>query len=285
MNAKSITDSARPGMSELWLLIACLVILAPLWCLADPGPRIQINQAIQPFALPAADSGLLVDIIRSAFASQKVKTQFVFLPAARSWISFDQNDVDIVTNAKPGENDKAVYSHWPVLSFRNRVISLKKRNLKLDSIADLAKLRIVTFQNAHKFFGPEFAGMAAHNKAYTELSTLPARMLNVDHADVVISQVDIFLYNLINENKTAPMLDLDEYDYHDILKTANQYWFAFRSAILRDQFEQGMEAIYRSGEIDAIFGDYQTRFGTSRDLFLPLDCHFLTKNKPKKCFV
>jgi len=287
MNASSRNDLAKPNivsaMIESLILLGCLVAFAAQPCRADSTPRVQINQAIQPFALPATDSGLLVDIIRSAFATQKIKSQFVFLPAARSWISYNQNDVDMLTNAKPDENDKVVYSHWPMLAFRNRVISLKRRNLKLESISDLAKLRIVTFQNAHKFFGPEFADMAAHNKSYTELSTMPARMLNVDHADVVISQVDIFLYNLLNENKTAPMLDLNEYAYHDILKTSNQYWFAFRSGLLRDQFERGIEAIYRSGEIDAIFNDYQTRFGTSRELFLPLDCQFLTKNRPKKC--
>lgn len=279
------TSHLGDGVIQSLILIICLAMLAPQLCRADQATRIQINQAIQPFALPAADSGLLVDIIRSAFASQNLQTRFVFLPAARSWIAFNQNDVDVVTNAKPDANDRAVFSHWPVLAFQNVVISLKKRNLRIESISDLARLRIITFQNASKYLGPEFAEMAAHNKSYFELSTMPSRMLNVDHTDVVISERDIFLYNLLNENKTAPMLDLDEYEYHDVIGNINQYWFGFRSEMLRDQFERGIEAIYRSGEIDIIFNDYQKRFGTSRDLFLPLDCRFLIKNKPRKCSV
>ncbi len=263
------------------LALLSIALTAPR-CRADELLRVQINQAIQPFSLPRQNSGLLVDIIQQAYASQGVSTHFVFMPAARSQMAYSNNEVDIITNAKH-DGTNMVYTHWPVLTFKNVAISLKKKKFKIDTVADLAGLRIITFQHASQFLGAEFAAMAAHNKSYTELAFMPARMLNVDHADVVISQADIFSYNQINENTSAPMLDLDEYSYHSIFGKGNEYWLGFRSELMRDQFERGMATIYENGVIEQIFARYQATYLTSREMFITLDCHFLSKNKPKSC--
>jgi polar amino acid transport system substrate-binding protein len=268
-----------------WLrsLLFCMAAAVLRPCLADVPLRIEINQAIQPFSLPQSNSGLLVEILRAAYASQGVPTTFVFLPAVRSWGAYSANEVDIVTDEKLQENPNAVFSQWPVLSFHTQVITLKQKNLKIESIKDLAPLRVVTFQNAQQVLGPDFAAMAAHNKEYRELPFISSRMLRADHADAIVSQPDIFRYNLLYEDKAAPQGGVDEYEYHDIFEKRDQVPFGFRSKTLRDQFERGLAAIYKDGEIDRIFASYQARFATSRDAFITLDCIFLTQKKPEQC--
>ncbi|MES2047039.1 MAG: ABC transporter substrate-binding protein [Pseudomonadota bacterium] len=269
----------------------CLAILVGLAactvqaCLAaDNTVRVHIDQAIQPFALPASGSGLQADIFQAAFATQLVQTEFVFLPGARSWREYNAGRIDVITNAKQDSELKVVLTHWPVLSFKNQAISLKSKQIKLESIDDLAKFRVVAFQNASKFLGVQYATMARHNKSYSEQSTMPSFMLQMDSTDVIVSQADIFRYNLIENGARLDFKpEFDQFEYHDIFGKGNDYWLGFRSEVLRDQFERGIAAIYNSGEIDKIFDRYEAKYGTTRDMFIHLDCRFLKQRKPARC--
>lgn len=114
------------------------------------------------------------------------------------------------------------------MPFRNQAITSKNKHLKLNSIADLGKLRVVAFQEASLYLDAEFAAMANHNRAYLELLHMPSRMLSLNRADVIISQPDIFCFNLANESSPTQISQVFEsFEYHDILPAVNQYWFGF----------------------------------------------------------
>jgi len=254
-------------------------------CLAgEKTIMVSVDHATQPFTLPDSDSGLQVDIIRAAFASQSTPVTFVFLSSKRTALAFKSGLVDVLTDDKPGNKVTNAQSHWPVMTFRNQAITFAPKHLKLNSIADLSKLRVVAFQEARLYLGAEFAAMAKNNRAYVELPHMPSRMLSLNRTDVIVSQPDIFRFNLSNENSpTQNQHVFESFEYHDILPAANQYWFGFRDEELRDRFERGIAAIYANGEIDALFLQYQQRYGTSRGMFISLDCQFLKSNKPKSC--
>ena len=261
-------------------LIFCATTSA--FCCADDVVNIGVDSSIQPFVLPHTKSGLLVEIMSKAYATQNTKTRFVFLPEGRIWPAFENNGIDVATMEKTDDHQNIIYSHWPVLSFKNTVISLKSKHLEISSIADLSKLSIITFFNARKYLGDEFETIAKSNPHYHEQVEMPSKMLNVGRADVFIAQADIFRYNLVNENREFPTLELDSYDYKHLFDKPNQYWFAFKTAEMRDKFERGIAAIYLNGEIEKLFSEYNERFGTSREMFITLDCMFL-KKKPSKC--
>jgi ABC-type amino acid transport substrate-binding protein len=143
---------------------------------------------------------------------------------------------------------------------------------------------VVAFQGATRYLGAEFAAMAKQNRAYIELPHMPSRMLSLNRTDVIVSQPDIFRFNLAHESSATQSHQVFEsFEYHDILPAENQYWFGFRDEAVRDRFERGIAAIYANGEIDALFRQYQQRYGTSRGMFISLDCQFLTSNRPKTC--
>ncbi|MES2257733.1 MAG: ABC transporter substrate-binding protein [Pseudomonadota bacterium] len=266
-------------------LLAGLAALFMQCCQAADHPvRVQLNQAVQPFALPASGSGLQADIIRAAFATQSVPTEFVFLPGARSWLEYKAGRIDAVTNAKPGSELDIVLTHWPVALFQNQAITLKRKNIEFKSIGELGKYRVIAFQNASKFLGPEYAIMARLNPNYVEQATMPSFLLRNEATDVIVSQADIFRFNLIeNAARLGFKPDFEQFEYHPIFEKGNDYWYGFRTEAMRDQFERGIAAIYKSGEIDKIFAHYQKQFGTSRELFIHLDCRFLKKNRPPAC--
>jgi polar amino acid transport system substrate-binding protein len=272
----------RPQSGALILLAVALLVTQA--SLAGAPVRIGMNRGIQPFVMAESNSGLEVEIVRAAFAAESVPIEFSYISNARSWAEFESGKIDIISNAKPGSSAKAVLTHWPVLSFQNRAISLKSRHLRLGSIGDLRNLRVIAFQTASKVLGDEFADMATRNPQYSEDTGVPSFKLVLGGADVIVSQADVFRYYLRESNKRLPLQSqAEQFDYHDILGRGNDYWFAFRTELMRDQFERGISAIYQSGEIERIFARYEQRYGTTRDMFIHLDCRFKSKNKPVVC--
>ena len=272
------------ALTSVCALIVLLSSSASACLAGEKAVMVAVDHATQPFTLPDSDSGLQVEIIRAAFASQSTLVTFVYLPAKRTALAFKSGLVDVLTDDKPGNNVTNVNSHWPVMTFRNQAITSASKHLKLNSIADLGNLRVVAFQDASRYLGAEFAAMANNNSAYLELAHMPSRMLTLNRTDVIISQPDIFRFNLANESSPTQINQVFEsFDYHDILPAVNQYWFGFRDEALRDRFERGVAAIYANGEIDALFRKYQQRYGTSREMFISLDCQFLKSNRPGTC--
>ena len=274
----------RLALSSVFALFVLLTTSASDCLAGEKTVMVSVDHATQPFTLPDSDSGLQVEIIRAAFASQSTQVTFVFLSSKRTALAFKSGLVDVLTDDKPGNNVTSVHSHWPVMTFRNQAITFAPKHLKLNSIADLRKLRVVAFQEARLYLGDEFAAMAKHNSGYLELPHMPSRMLSLDRADVIVSQPDIFRFNLTSESSPSQTHQVFEsFEYHDILPAANQYWFGFRDEELRDRFERGIAAIYANGEIDALFLKYKQRYGTSRGMFISLDCQFLKSNRPETC--
>ena len=248
--------------------------------------RVGVFAGSQPLALPERNSGLLVDLVRAAFAAESVNTAFVFLSPLRVEREFEFGHIDVNTAAKStaAPMGTGVLSRWPVVSFRNQAITLKAKFPQLASITELGALRVVTFQNASRFLGADFAAMAAANKNYIEVpGSLPTAMLSLDRADVMVAQPDIFRYSVLNDQvprvKSAVLAD---FAFHDILGAGNKYWFAFRTEAMRDRFERGIKKIYQNGQVDAIITRYQRDYATSRDFLIELDCRF-KKEKPAAC--
>lgn len=72
--------------------VFAFIILLPLVvndCFAvEKTVIVAVYSATQPFALPDSDSGLQVEIIRAAFASQSTPVTFVFLPSKRKALAY-----------------------------------------------------------------------------------------------------------------------------------------------------------------------------------------------------
>lgn len=266
------------------LIGVVLCVLALISRAGDAPVRIGVGNAIQPFTLPEQNSGLLVELLRAAFAVESMGSNFHFLPPLRMVREFEEGRLDVYTNAKPTAGQPGVISHWPVTTFRNQAITLKAKFARLDGIEAMAKLRVVTFQNGKRYLGPEFAAMAASNKDYIELAGhLPTAMLSLDRADVIVSQPDIFRFWLLHDKSARDKAAvLNDFAFHDLFGAGNKYWFAFRTEALRDQFERGIKVIYQNGRAEAIIARYAADYGSSREFLFELDCRF-KKVPPPTC--
>lgn len=244
--------------------------------------KIGLQSVIAPFVMPGQQSGLLVDVLRAAFATQHIATDYIYLPSVRFEQQFREGNVDVSTLAKPEYKQPGYLSRWPVTHFHNMAITVRSRIPALSHIDELKKYRVTGFGNARKVMGRAYGAAMAKHPDYRESLTMPSAGLLLNRTDVLISQRDIFLYYLSQQMPQARDRE-GEFAFHDILGPGNLYWLSFRSEAQRDAFERGIAALYTSGEIDRIIERYQREFGTTRDFFLPLDCQFRPADAPKAC--
>lgn len=264
--------------AALAILLACAAPAAQ----AQERTRIKfgLQDDIAPFVMPDRHSGLMVDVLRDAMATQGVTAEFFYLPLKRAEDALRKGVVDVATGGKPGASLPGVLSRWPVTSFHNVAITRRASLPHLTSSADLSRYRVTAFRGAADMLGQAYRDAVRSNPRYSEPPTLQSPLLVLRQVDVLISQKDIFHYYL---DRQSYLRDGDfDLVYHDILGKPNEYWFVFRTAEQRDTFERGIAALYKSGAIDRIFERYSKAYGTSREFFQPLDCQFSTA-KPKNC--
>jgi polar amino acid transport system substrate-binding protein len=259
-----------------------LAMQVPVQASAPDSLKFGLQGAIAPFVLPNRDSGLLIDVLREALATQGVGAEFSYVPVARSDEAMRAGMIDVATSVKPGSGAQGVMTHWPILHFRNQAITLKVRIPRMHTVEELARYRVTAFNGASQVLGQAYRDAVGDNPSYKETQNMPSALLMLGQVDVIISQPDIFRFYLMRQPKYGRSDD-SEVAYHDILGKANEYWFAFQNTEQRDLFERGLATLYRTGAIDKIFERYQKQYGTSRELFKPLDCQFLTQGRPRGC--
>lgn len=244
--------------------------------------KIGLQSVIAPFVLSDHASGLLVDVLRAAFASQHIPVEFRYLPNARFDDQFRQGLLDVTTSSSPQQAQDGYLGHWPVSHFQNVAITLRSKIPVISSLEDLKQYRVTSFRNARTVLGPAYATAMEHHPSYRETVTMPSGTLFLDRTDVIISQPDIFLYYLRQQLPQRRNADA-ELAYHDILGPGRFYWMRFRTAAQRDAFERGVSQLYANGEIDRILARYQRDYGVTRDFFIALDCRFRPQLVPQKC--
>jgi ABC-type amino acid transport substrate-binding protein len=262
-----------------------VVLTAAAVATASPPPapvKIGLQSVIAPFVLSDHSSGLLVDVLRAAFAAQHVPVEFRYLPNARFEDQFRQGLLDVTTSSSPQHSQEGYLGHWPVTHFQNMAITLRSKIPAMSSLDDLKKYRVTAFRSARKVLGPAYVAATEDHPNYREAVTMPSGALFLERTDVIISQPDIFLYYL---KQQLPQLQNagTELAYHDILGPGRFYWMRFRTEQQRDAFEHGVAQLYASGEIDRILTRYQRDYGVTRDFFIALDCRFRPQLTPQKC--
>lgn len=213
------------------------------------------SSSIAPFVLAEENSGIVVDIITKALSVKGHTTKFTFAPNLRVVEEMKQGKVDGAFNAPNVPN--AFYSDT-VVEFLDGIVSLKHRQLKIESVNDLKELRIAAFQNAANFLTPEFAEMTKINSKYLEvdlqLSQLP--MLYTNRTDALVIDLNIFLYHRANPDRAFANIDMSaDYVFHPLFEPFPQY-AAFIDEDIRNDFNEGLKTIRDNGEYEKIFNKY-----------------------------
>ncbi|MCP4020252.1 MAG: amino acid ABC transporter substrate-binding protein [Desulfobacteraceae bacterium] len=207
--------------------------------------------SLPPYIIQEANTGIEHDIVKEALVHKGHTLKLKYVPFARLVADYKKHDGAITINESSGA--KGHYS-GQVITYQNYAISLKKKNVSIDSIQDLKDKKVVAFNSATKYLGEEFAKVAKANPKYEEQGKqlLQVKMLYSGRSDAIVSDINIFKYyrKQVTDMDTSAKIVL-----HEIFP-GTDYKVLFNDASLRDDFNAGLKELKASGRYQAIKDSY-----------------------------
>lgn len=212
---------------------------------------------VAPYVVKTATgvSGLDYEIIRAALAEKGHSLAVKIYPFARLIATFNDNkEIEAAAPVVASFNLQGILTE-PFITYRNIGLSLAQARLPINSIADLATLQIIAFQNARSVLGPGFAAAVGNNNRYREESNqqLSVKVLFNGRADLIIGERRI-LNHFINEPSTEINNSIETIE-HPLFSPVH-YSVIFRDPALAADFNSGLAVIKASGAYDAILQKY-----------------------------
>lgn len=207
--------------------------------------------SLPPYIIQDDNSGMEFEIIKESLKAKGHNVKLKYVPFVRLVVDYKNHDGAITINESSGITGN--YSD-PVITYKNYAISLKKNGITVNSIGDLKDKKVVAFQNATTYLGPEFAAVAKGNSSYSEQGqqVLQVKVLYSGRTDLIVSDINIFKYyrKQVKDIDTSPEVTL-----HEIFPGVD-YKVLFNDAAIRDDFNTGLKMIRDSGRYDEIIKAY-----------------------------
>lgn len=207
--------------------------------------------SLPPYIIQEENKGIEYDIIKEALANKGHTLKLEYVPFVRLVVDYKKFDGAVTINESSGVAGN--YSEV-VVTYQNYAISLKDKNLSINSIQDLKPLNIVAFQNATKYLGNEFAELAKDNPNYAEQGNQESqvKMLYSGRADAIVSDINIFKFYRKNIKNFDTSADIT---LHEIFP-GTDYKVLFNDSQIRDDFNAGLAELKSSGKYQAIIDGY-----------------------------
>ena len=219
-----------------WLVVSILNGVVLVHSFANAQTLTIVTDDGPPHMIKATDSGIDIDITRQVLMLADMSTLVSYAPLGRAAMMVRNQHADVVVPTFY-EEDSELFVSDPIIQYRPTVFTLADSDIKLQSLSDLSGLRVVTFQGAKGYFGPEFSDSVA-NADYTEMhdmSKLPSLLL-MERTDVVVLDFYIFhYYARQNAVDYAP----NQVVANNLIPVVNAY-AGFNNEALRDTFNRAL---------------------------------------------
>ena len=189
--------------------------------------------------------GIDVDIINSISQRLGYQAEFHLLVYNRLIEDFRNGKYDI---ASPAAFDTDIgYLTSAYLPFEDVAVTLRSRNVKIDTINDLEGKSIVAYQTARDVLGSDFAGIITEDH-YLEIADREAqlKLLANNRTDVVIGERRLLTYIM---KQYYPDMKLA---VHPVFE-ARPYGAIIKDEAIRDAFDKELQKMEATGELERIF--------------------------------
>jgi polar amino acid transport system substrate-binding protein len=244
----------KKAVSQTIIILAVILLTVPPAWAVDRMLKIGGPDDIPPFFL-ADGSGVVPDIFRAVFKLSGDFIEFQAMGNQRIVASLGNGNIDIAPFAVSAI--EGVYFSHPYLTFLNAAITRKSKGIVINSVADLAGLKVAGFQGATTVFGDEYKQVVENEATfYNEMADQDKQMKVFwkNRVDVVVLDKLIFDFRsfVVDDSDHSR----DDVIYHYIFGEGTTFPAVFNDPALRDQFDEGFSALSASGEIQAIYDRY-----------------------------
>ena len=252
-------------LSLAYFLCVTVYSFAPAIAADSKPTTIAFTFSMPPYLNADNTGGIELDLIQSALSTvgyQNIKILNVHYKRAIELTK--QGKVDAIVS---NQSNTTYSKHIPniitsdkTLDYVDCAITLRKREISLNSINDYYDKSIWAFKSASEVLGSDFNAMTRENKSYTENfdQLKQVDMLAMERIDVAISDRNIFSAKLKSNKK----YESPQFEFHSISPTTPRVIRSLNQALI-DKFNQGLVLIRKNGQYDQIIERYHSSYANS----------------------
>lgn len=198
--------------------------------------------------------GFEIDVVRAVLEPLGYDFRPVYLPYDELNPALAAGRLDAAATVRP-EVASAFYSE-EFDAFHNYAITRPDSKPPLEHLEDLARRNVVAWEGAKLDLGPEFAEAVARAASYRELGNQHSQVQLFFEGQVDTLVIDNLIFRFFAKQAGE---DPEQFEFHDILAPSTAFKVGFASESLRDDFDQGLAALRKSGEYERIVRSYTDR--------------------------
>lgn len=206
-----------------------------------------------PYIFEEDASGFECDIVRESFKAVGIDFRPSFVALNRGEALFKLGRVHGVINKL--EHSLDGFPSDSYIDYYNVAASLKNKKLKIETIGDLANLRVAAFQTAKSALGDKFSSVMTKNPKYTEVAEQLSQVEQLlrNRVDIIVGDILIIKYY---QRKLKEDSNLEaEIAIHDLFPST-PYRIIFKTAQMRDSFNKGLKIIRKKKIYSNIISRY-----------------------------
>ena len=237
-----------------------LLILLMFCSLSAAEVKVVFPYFTPPYVL-GEGRGLEIDIVREALGYKSHTVKPIFISVGRSLEMFKSGFVDAIPIVQKNSGPGAYYSE-PFIKQHVAAFALNSKAYDIEKIQDLKNYNVIAFQNAKKYLSKEFSDVAkASYYSYLEVEDQRQQvyMLLKNRTNVIVLDKYVFEYyknELISQKKVDKEVKVDVFD----LFKPTQYKLAFQDKSVRDDFDEGLRQLKKSGRYKEIYDYYAKEY-------------------------
>lgn len=241
-------------------LIAGLAVLAGvLGASAGSAEKISIGfgQDKPPFVSPDCSDGIEVRLATELFSRAGLEIDQQCMTNKRLVNSYTTGR--LAAGVTVPNNVDGMYYTDAFSGFENFAISRTADGLNINSIADLADVSAIAWNNAAAALGDEFAAVTGGNKKYEEAKSQVAQVKKFlsGRVQVVIIDKNIMRWLTKSLIESGEVANADtEFTYHPIFPGKLDYYIGFADEALRDRVNEALKGMREDGTYQAIVDEY-----------------------------
>ena len=230
----------------LWGALGMVLLLA-FPAAGLPALRIAIGESKPPYRFSTPPGGIEYDLLEAVVSRMGYQPVILMAPNARARFLFDEGRVDGI-RAVSGP----IVSQ-PYIQYQNAAVTLAGKPVRLHTIDDLGRYRVIGFTDARLALGPEFAAMAAANPHYSENLSQPASDQFLFHGDIDVLVCDLHIFDwFVRQAGPGASRPVTVH----ALFPPTRYRILFRDPVLRDRFDEALQEVLLDNPFPAIIKKY-----------------------------
>ena len=231
------------------------IIPEPIEGADRPPLMVAISTDIAPYVMKKGTTGIEVDIATQALPGYQLN--FIQMPYEKLQTAVAEDQADMALGVQKFKDVEGIFYSDNFIDFVNSAITKKSADLKIESVADLADHKVLTWQDAYLELGPEFKKLfspdAPQRKNYVEVADQSDQVKQFWEAKDAIIVIDRSIFNAISVSTGH---QLDEVEYHALFPEATYFKANFEEPDVRDAFNAGLKKLCQSGEYAKLLKKY-----------------------------